>query len=140
MVNHKQVLRLLLASFHDYRWDLIAGSALTMTDEPKKLWNSHASVKIQGKRGNHSFSFDRCLYGYTMDCRVISFRIKTKSGYIPLRTINGRYFLRLLTDAEKEEYLETQGLNDKGIVIQSENGLLKHKPRQWSPRHSELYG
>lgn len=85
------------------------------------------------------YQTDWCLSGYTTDPQVTHLRIKTKTGYIPLEPIHGRYFMRILTQAEHDNFVEVQGLNAKGQVIQRDNGKDENKPRQWSPRHSELY-
>ncbi len=59
-----------------------------------------------GSRSDATYEFDYCLDGYTTVPRVTSIRIKTRTGYIPLETIYGWYFMPLMTNAEQETFIE----------------------------------
>ncbi|MFD1675341.1 hypothetical protein [Alicyclobacillus fodiniaquatilis] len=127
------------------KWRWMGSDAMPMTDNrPWRLFRSkyylkYSSSRASGYRYDMDYQFDWCLSGYTTDAKVTRFRIKTKTGYIPLESIHGRYFMRVLTEEEHASFVEVQGLNAKGDVIQRDNGELEGKPRQWSPQHSELY-
>lgn len=129
----------------DGNWRAIRGHGEQIVDKPQKLFRHHrANLKYvlgrsSGTGGDMNYQTDWYLSGYTTDPRVTSFRIKTKTGYIPLETIHGRYFLRILSQTEHDNFVEVQGLNTHGEVIQRDNGEDDDKPRQWSPQHSELY-
>lgn len=126
-------------------WMNVAGAGTPIVDRPRAFFFprranlEYTLSRPHGSLGNKEYQFDWCLFGYTTDSQVTQFRIKTKTGYIPLETIHNHYFIRVLSESERERLVEVQGLNSKGLVIQRDDGLEADKPREWSPRHSELY-
>jgi hypothetical protein len=119
-------------------WFADGGGAMQVRDKPWKLFRSRKNLeyslsKMSRERDSINFQYDWCLMGYTTDPDVQGFRIKTKTGYVPLPTINRQYFMRILNETEHRDFVEVQGLNNKGKVIQRDNGVDEDKPRQWSP-------
>ncbi|QSO46736.1 hypothetical protein [Alicyclobacillus mengziensis] len=128
------------------KWSLKGGVGIQVVDKPWRLFRKRANLKYSLSR---SYGYDRiddayvhfdwCLFGYTTDPTVTTFRIKTKTGYVPLDVIDKRYFMRILTSEEQKNFIEVQGLDSHGNIVQRDNGTEdEFKDREWSPRHSEF--